>query len=45
MFTDFLIAFPFCIGFVEMVYGYEVRRARVLNIRDRIIARIEGHHV
>ena len=42
MLTDFLIAFPFCIGFVEMIYGYELRREQFLRIRSRIMSAIDG---
>jgi hypothetical protein len=44
MLTDFLIAFPFCIGFVEMIYGYEMRHEQFLRVRRRILAQIGGHN-
>jgi len=44
MLIDFLIAFPFCIGFVEMIYGYEQRHERFLRIRSRILSAIENDH-
>jgi hypothetical protein len=42
MILDFLIAFPFCIGFVEMIYGYEMRQDQFSRVRRRILAAIEG---
>ena len=44
MLIDFLIALPFCCGFVEMIYGYEERHARFLKTRRRILSAIEGRH-